>query len=65
MSVPVQSDNEWISGTRARQRLRVTVAALYKLAARGLIQIQALPGETVKYSGADVERLAESQQQDA
>jgi hypothetical protein len=39
----------------------VSVAGLYKLAARGLIQIKADPGETVKYAAADVERLAQAE----
>jgi hypothetical protein len=54
------TETEWLSGRTARARLKVTVAGLYKLAARGLIAIRAEPGETVKYSAEDVERLATS-----
>jgi hypothetical protein len=60
MSSQVLNESEWLSGRKARDRLNVTVNGLYKLAARGLIQIKALPGETVKYSAADVERLTDA-----
>jgi predicted site-specific integrase-resolvase len=59
MSAPIQTQPRWVSGRKARERLNVSVAGLYKLAARGEIQIKAEPGETVRYSAADVERLAE------
>jgi hypothetical protein len=62
MTGEVLTETEWMSGRRARTRLNVTVAALYKLAARGLIHIKALPGEAVKYSARDVERLATAQE---
>jgi hypothetical protein len=61
MSASTLTQPEWVSGRRARERLHVSVAGLYKLAARGLIQIKADPGETVKYAAADVERLAQEQ----
>ena len=48
---------DWISGRKARERLGATVTELFKLAARGLIQIKALPGEAIKYSAADIERM--------
>jgi len=60
MSGQVLTETGWVSGRKARARLNVTVSALYKLAARGLIQIKALPGETVKYSAADVEEVAKA-----
>jgi hypothetical protein len=62
MSAQIQTQPRWVSGRKARERLKVSVAGLYKLAARGEIQIKAVPGETVKYSGADVDRLAQAQE---
>ncbi len=65
MRGPSRCETGWTNGTRAHERLGVSVAALYKLAARGLIKIKANPGEPLRYSAADVERLAQARQQDA
>ena len=62
MSGSVLTEEGWVSGRTARRRLKVTVSGLYKLAARGLIKIEALPGETIKYSADDVERLANAKE---
>ena len=58
MSARVVTETGWVSGRKARAASQGDRQRSYKLAARGLIQIKALPGETVKYSAADVERVA-------
>lgn len=62
MSRAVLNETEWVSGRRARGRIGVTAAALYKLAARGLIKVRALPGEPIRYCAGDVERIATAQE---
>ena len=62
MSGEVISQPEWMTGKKARSRLNVTMAGLYKLAARGLIEVKAEPGEHVRYKSADVNRLAQERE---
>ena len=52
----------WISGRQARQRLGLTPTRLFKLVAMGAMRVQSLPGEPLKYSHEDVERLVSERQ---
>ncbi len=60
-SAPAQADTpavEWISGRQASLRSGLPYSRLLKHVAMGKVRIRALPGETVKYAAADIERLA-------
>lgn len=58
MSVAVLSNQEWISGLRARKALGIGYGALQRLAVLGKIRVLVEPGQTPRYNRSDVARLA-------
>jgi hypothetical protein len=63
---PVQDEGVWISG-RAAVRLAggISYYRLQRSALMGLVRIQALVGEPIRYSRADCVRLGRSRRQKA
>lgn len=58
MGKPKATVETWLSQRAACQRLGITPTQLLKLAARGQVKTQSLPGEPLRYSEADVVKLA-------